>query len=435
MANTQLINVDDLHKPFPLQRMYFWRGIPAILIFAVVLSAILWYAFNYVTRGIYLEQSEFRAHLIAHVLEDNAPDAWHAMQDARASDEQLADLRHIFEEEIERQKLIKLKVYDLAGRVVFDVDETKIGNRETGAALRRTLIDAHPVLQEKIESDGTAVYEIYTPYMNAAGQLTAVFEMYEPVSYLDGLLRQAAIPAIAVPIIIQLLFALVFGILVKRGQRAIDRQSKAIVTLSERLKSFVSSSAVNAALNADSHDAIPSSKIDMTLFHSDVRDFTSYSETNDPERVVFFLNDLMGIQVSIVQKYGGDVDKMIGDALLVRFTGADRERNAIQAAQDILKEVQKTGQPRGLGIGIYTGPVISGAIGPKDRRDFTVIGDSVNMSARLCAQAGSGELVVDDGTHDASGLGGFSEPEHITVKGRSQPIAVNRWTLASENLS
>ncbi|MEG3616997.1 adenylate/guanylate cyclase domain-containing protein [Magnetovibrio sp. PR-2] len=422
---------DEIHQPFPLQRLYLWRGIPAILIFAVLLSAALWYAFNSFTRGIYLEQSAFRGELIAHVLEDSAPEAWHAMQDAQATEAQLDELRNIFEEEIERQKLIKLKVYDLAGRIVFDVDPTKIGVRETAPALRTTLIDAVPLLQEKVEADGTAVYEIYTPYINDQGHLTAVFEMYETVTYLDGLLRRTAVPAIAVPIAIQLVFALVFGMLVKRGQRAIDRQSAAIVRLSERLKSFVSSSAVNAALSADTHDDIPSSKIEMTLFHSDVRDFTSYSETNDPERVVFFLNDLMGIQVAIVQRHGGDVDKMIGDALLVRFTGTDAQKRAIQASQEILQDVQKTGQPRGLGIGIYTGPVISGAIGPKDRRDFTVIGDSVNMSARLCSQASSGELVTDKETLNASALDGFSPSEDVAVKGRRRPIAINRWQVTT----
>lgn len=75
---------------------------------------------------------------------------------------------------------------------------------------------------------------------------------------------------------------------------------------------------------------------------------------------------------------------MIGDAILARFQGARAEVRAIGAAREALRLLEMADLPRGVGIGIYTGDVILGTIGSPDRMDFTVIGDSVNLAARLC---------------------------------------------------
>jgi class 3 adenylate cyclase len=283
----------------------------------------------------------------------------------------------------------------------------------------------------KIAENGTPAYEIYVPYLDVDGNLRAIFELYEDVSSLDTMLMETAVPAITMPIALQIVLMIVLGILVRRAQRDIDSRTDAIGQLNQRLESFVSASAINAAKNAGTMDNIPSRKITCTLFHSDVRDFTSYAEDNQPERVVFFLNDLMTIQVNIVTQFGGDVDKMIGDALLVRFEGENAERRAIDAAKSILDEVRRASLARGLGVGIYTGPVISGAIGPKSRRDFTVIGDSVNMSARLCSHAQAGEIIADASSVATAEAEGFFEEERIQVKGRAVPLAAKRWTVSA----
>ncbi len=105
----------------------------------------------------------------------------------------------------------------------------------------------------------------------------------------------------------------------------------------------------------------------------------------------------MTLQIECVARHGGDVDKLIGDALLARFEGEAKESRAIAAARDIQSAVEAAGLPRGVGIGVYTGQAISGPIGPEARRDYTVIGDSVNIAARLCAAAARGEIVADVG--------------------------------------
>ena len=417
--------------PFPLKRYFYSRVIPVIVVFLVILSGLLWFAFAQVTRDIYQEQAMNRAELIVDSLKDAAPEAWEAFLAGNASEENLDVLGTVFTEETERQKLIRLKAYDLRGMVIFDMVPVTIGTIETSPSLREVIVSGEPAIIRKQAMDGTQAYEIYAPYLDESGNMRVIFEMYEEVSYLDRLLYQTAIPAIAVPLVLQVLLITVLGGLVVRAQKDIDRRTDAIAELSEKLKTFVSSSAIAAANSGGGMEKIPSRKITCTLFHSDVRDFTSYAENNSPERVVFFLNDLMTIQVKIIDHFGGDIDKMIGDALLVRFEGENAEKRAIDAAKAILDSVNRASLARGLGIGIFTGQVISGAVGPKSRRDFTVIGDSVNMSARLCSQANAGEIVADSVTVEAAEAKGFKEEETVEVKGRTEPLSVKRWQVSA----
>ena len=120
---------------------------------------------------------------------------------------------------------------------------------------------------------------------------------------------------------------------------------------------------------------------------------------------------------------------MIGDAVLARFDGDDGPARALAAAydiQDTVSSVSSEAFPRALGIGIYKGDVISGAIGPDDRRDFTVIGDAVNISARLCALAGQGDIVIDAALVPNAEDAMFQPAESVQVKGRRQAIQVRR---------
>jgi hypothetical protein len=109
---------------------------------------------------------------------------------------------------------------------------------------------------------------------------------------------------------------------------------------------------------------------------------------NEPERVIGFLNQSMTIIVDAITRAGGDVDKLIGDAVLARFQGVQAEVRAIAAAREALHLLEMADLPRGVGIGIYTGEVISGTVGSADRMDFTVIGQCESCRApvqRGCA--------------------------------------------------
>ena len=242
------------------------------------------------------------------------------------------------------------------------------------------------------------------------------------------------LPAIAVP---GLLLALLFwGLdrLMSHAQADINHRAGLIADLRSKLERLVSGSAVDAATGSVGKGEIPSERIRCSLFYSDIRDFTGFSESRDPAEVMDFLNGLMDLQVKAIVAEGGDVDKMIGDAVLARFDGDGAEARAVSSALAVLEHVAAGNFPRDVGIGIYSGEVISGAIGGETRMDFTVIGDSVNTAARLCSAATAGEVVVDAETLERAGMvDGFGPPEEISVKGRREPLRVQRWSAKSRS--
>jgi class 3 adenylate cyclase len=135
----------------------------------------------------------------------------------------------------------------------------------------------------------------------------------------------------------------------------------------------------------------------LALIFSDVRGFTAFSEDRDPALVIERLNEVLGLEADVVRGRGGDVDKFVGDAMFAWFSGPDRCRRAVDAAVEILSGLNtrfagKAGTE--IGFGIHVGEVVVGSMGSHDRRDYTAIGRSVNLAARLCSAAKSGQILV-----------------------------------------
>jgi class 3 adenylate cyclase len=166
----------------------------------------------------------------------------------------------------------------------------------------------------------------------------------------------------------------------------------------------------------------------MVVLFSDIRGFTKYSEGRDPQTVVQRLNEVLGIQAEYVTKHGGDIDKFIGDAMVAWFTGPDRCGRAVAAAAEMMAGLSsRIGESAGrqIGVGIHLGEVIVGALGAQDRQDYTAIGSSVNLAARLCSAAKSGQILISqtvvtelDGTVKLNplppvSLKGFAEPTPV----------------------
>jgi class 3 adenylate cyclase len=139
------------------------------------------------------------------------------------------------------------------------------------------------------------------------------------------------------------------------------------------------------------------------------------------------LNDIIGLQVEIIGDHGGDVDKMIGDAVLARFHGAQRAGDAVAAAAKIQEALKSSHLPRGVAIGICDGPVVAGLIGAGHRRDYTIVGDTVNSAARLCSLAKAGEIIVDSAAAAMVPDMRFGPEETVSVKGRQGKLAVRRF--------
>jgi adenylate cyclase len=136
-----------------------------------------------------------------------------------------------------------------------------------------------------------------------------------------------------------------------------------------------------------------------TVFFSDIRGFTSYSENVEPERVVTMLNKCLATQAQIVKECTGDIDKYVGDELVAVFEGPDMVKNAVRAAIRVQNAMHETlhievKEDISVGIGINTGEMIMGAMGSKERMNCTVIGDNVNLAARLCSAAKPGQILL-----------------------------------------
>jgi adenylate cyclase len=177
-----------------------------------------------------------------------------------------------------------------------------------------------------------------------------------------------------------------------------------------------------------------------TVLFADVRGFTRMSALMDPEEIVGILNDYFGEMTEIIFQHGGTLDKYIGDGLMAVFgapySGPDdaikavRTAVAMQARMQALKgqfgSGKKGGVALGIGIGINTGIVTVGYVGSMRRFDYTAIGDTVNMAARLESNAPAGEIYIAGNTFsELRGLFPCVDLE-VTVKGRDEPLNCHR---------
>lgn len=436
MAQHKTDNAMPSEQPFPLSTLFHRRFIPAFIAFTILFLVLLGLTAQHVVEEIYLEQAQRRAQTMARAVSVAAPVAWRHLMSGQTLAEMKntndADtLAETFASEVKEMNLPELKVYDHDRRVLFATKADEIGSTENGDALKNVYANSTSEIVTKEFPDGTRQYELYVPVFDENNTVQTVFELYEPVTYLNTILLNAGIPTMAVPAALLFVLILALNTLVGRAQMDIDQRTNALKELQERLSSFVSETAIGAARAAGQGGMIVSQKLETTLFYSDIRDFTGFSEQNTPEVVVAFLNDIMTLQVDAIKKHGGDVDKMIGDAVLARFDGNDGGHRAVAAAREIQLEIAACDYPRALGIGVHTGDVISGAIGPEDRRDFTVIGDAVNISARLCSLAAKHEIVVDAALGDPD----FGPLETFKVKGRMQSVSIRRLCIAPPALT
>jgi len=419
---------DSAERPFPLARRYRRRVLPIMALFVVSLVALTAFSVRQAVREIHLEFAARGVDEIAAEVDAKVPAAWAALLAGSADAEQRAELAAPFAEAVSERGLIQLKVYDRNGEAVFSTDAADIGKIESNEALTSAIQEGERTLLPHEEADGTRYNEFYVPILRPDGAVGLVMELYWPAGELRAILARALVLPTLVPGLLLLGLLVVLGYLIRRAQAGIDFRAQRVRELSARLESFMSSSAVGAVRAAPTGSDMPLMRIEVSLVYSDVRRFTDFSETETPEAVVAFLNRIMTLQIECVTRHGGDVDKLIGDAILARFEGEGKEARAVRAALDIQAAVEAAGLPRGVGVGVFTGPAISGPIGPEARRDYTVVGDSVNIAARLCSAARRGEIVADAGTLTRSGAAeGFGPAEAIKVKGREHAVEVRRW--------
>ncbi len=181
-------------------------------------------------------------------------------------------------------------------------------------------------------------------------------------------------------------------------------------------------------------------EVEVTLLFLDVRDFTGFAERSEPTEVVSTINRLFEIAVPVIHEHGGLIDKFIGDGLLAVFGAlhgeTDHADKALRAAGEVATAVEKEFQRKiEIGIGINTGRVIAGNVGGAGRLEFSVIGDAVNVAARVEAatrQTGDTLLVSGSTAEKLSGEIELEPRPGVELKGKRTPVEVFAPVFESE---
>ena len=174
-----------------------------------------------------------------------------------------------------------------------------------------------------------------------------------------------------------------------------------------------------------------------SFLFTDVRGFTSLSERLEPEEVTEIMNKALTIQANAVKKYGGMVDKYIGDAMMAIFNAPVdvdmHEDRAILTAIEIKKQMAEANLGIDIGIGINSGDAVIGNMGSDTRFDYTAIGDAVNLAARMessCKEVGE-DIVIAENTALQTDIK-LVKLNPIKVKGKSKAIKI--YTIDLTNL-
>ena len=204
-------------------------------------------------------------------------------------------------------------------------------------------------------------------------------------------------------------------------------------------KRYVSKQVVDELLDDDAKLNLGGEEREVTILFSDIRGFTSMSENMKPEKVVSTLNEYFSDMIDIVFKHNGTLDKIIGDELMIVYgapISADDDTNrAVETAVEMQEQITRLNKNRKkrkeapimVGIGINRGIVVSGNIGSRDMMDYTVIGDAVNLGARLCSAASPGEILVSPTVwKETKKQFSYKELEPIKVKGKKIKVGVYR---------
>lgn len=170
--------------------------------------------------------------------------------------------------------------------------------------------------------------------------------------------------------------------------------------------------------------------VDVSIMFCDVPGFTSFAELAEPREVVAALNDLFGRVVPIIGHHGGHIDKFLGDGLLAVFGAPEGYRDhadrAVAAGLEVADVADESGELE-LRVGVNTGQVIAGSIGGSGRLNFSVIGDAVNVAARVEAatrQTGDRMLITEATRRSLSRPVQLEPRDPIELKGKSEPCEV-----------
>ena len=337
----------------------------------------------------------------------------------------------------------KIVIVGATAAALGDLRVTPISNTYPGIEILATAID-----NLKNERAATAAPE-YVRLALAAALLAGVFAAFrlrrnavETGAWLAAAsaallaAQYAALSAgLLLPVTVPLLFA--WALYLYGAMLAYLREKRAREQAVRLFSRFLNPDVVRQIVDqGETVESLSGKTRQISILFSDIRGFTTLSETRPPQEIVALLNRYFSRQVAVVFRHGGTLDKFIGDCIMA-FWGAplDDSRHAEHAVaaalemQQVLlafkKELGEAGRDFEVGIGIHTGSAVVGFIGAEQKLDYTAIGDAVNLASRiegLTKDAHSRILVSRETVAACHNAFGFSSRGTYKVKGRAQEV-------------
>lgn len=259
------------------------------------------------------------------------------------------------------------------------------------------------------------------------------FLMLETGYFYNMLFEERLLPNFAYPLLATLITTFVLTFM------KIYFENRQKMMISEKFSKKVSPQ-VAAKLLKNSKDAFSVAEVEVTIFFSDIRDFTSISEGFDnPKILIDYLNTYMSPMSQIIIDCEGTIDKYIGDAIMAYWNAPLNVKNhadkAVSAAIKQIESLEKLNEtlklkaypPIKIGIGIHTGNAIVGEMGSEGRSDYTVIGDSINLGSRiegLCKPYGAKILISEQTKKQLTQTYKIREVDHVQVKGKEEAVTI-----------
>jgi class 3 adenylate cyclase len=218
-----------------------------------------------------------------------------------------------------------------------------------------------------------------------------------------------------------------------------DRVAAQVAELerTNRLKRFLAPSIAELIVSSGDENILKRHRRDIATLFCDLRGFTAFSESAEPEEVSDLLHDYHATLVPLIQSYEGTLDRFVGDGLMVFFNDPlpcpDPAERAVglavamrEAVAALAAALRKRGYQIGFGVGIAQGFATLGQIGFEGRFDYSAIGTVVNTAARLCDAAADGQILVTARVATAVGdLAELADIGMLQIKGLSRPLAVS----------